>query len=268
MEQHAQSDPSAAVRGTESVTVTGTTTTGVPAFDHIVLVVEENQGYKDIIGNSQAPYINNTLKAGGALLTNYFAITHPSEPNYLTLYGGDYFGVADNNQYSFADPTLYTQLQSGGKTFTGYYEDAQEWASSPWLSFPEGSSVESNFSNFPTSNFSSLPTVSFVIPNLNDSGHDGSISTMDSWLQQHLNSYAQWAQSNNSLLIVTWDEDNYDNNNQVPALLYGAHVNQGSYATYYNHYDMLSTLLAGYNLTGPRNAATAAPIQVFSNPTG
>ena len=267
-ERDAQNDPSATATGTESVKVAGTMTTGVPAFDHIVLVVEENQDYNQIIGNSQAPYINNTLAAGGASLSNYFGITHPSEPNYLALYSGSTWGVIDNGTYSFQDPTLYTQLKSGGKTFTGYYETPQEQASSPWLSFPEGASVESNFSNFPTSNFSSLPTVSFVIPNLDDSGHNTTISTMDSWLQQHLNSYAQWAMSNNSLLIVTWDEDSGTPTNQVAALLYGAHVNHGSYATQYNHYNMLSTLLAGYNLTGPNNAATAAPIQVFSNPTG
>ena len=97
-EQDNQGNLSTATTGTESVSVTGTTT-GVPAFDHILVVVEENQGYKDIIGNSQAPYINGTLVAGGALLSNYFALTHPSEPNYLGLYSGSTWNVADNNQW-------------------------------------------------------------------------------------------------------------------------------------------------------------------------
>ncbi len=77
-----------------------------------------------------------------------------------------------------------------------------------------------------------------------------------------------WARNNNSLLVVAWDEDDYSESNQVAAILYGAHVNPGSYAAYYNHYNMLSTLLAGYGLTGPNNSATATPINVFSNPIG
>ena len=53
-----------------------------PAFDHIVVVVEENHAYNEIVGNAQAPYLNS-LASGGALLTNYHAVAHPSEPNYL-----------------------------------------------------------------------------------------------------------------------------------------------------------------------------------------
>src|SRR5262249_54310727 len=57
----------------------------VPAYDHIVVAVMENHDYNEIIGDTQdAPYINN-LAANGALLTNYTAITHPSEPNYFAF---------------------------------------------------------------------------------------------------------------------------------------------------------------------------------------
>ena len=66
----------------------------MPAYDHIVVVVEENHSFGGIIGNPQAPYINS-LASGGALLTNYHAITHPSQPNYFALYAGSTFGVAD-----------------------------------------------------------------------------------------------------------------------------------------------------------------------------
>ena len=81
--------------------------------------------------------------------------------------------------------------------------------------------------------------------------------------------YAQWAKSNNSLLIVTWDEnDGTSDGNHVATIFYGADVKTGTYATAYNHYNLLSTLLAANNLTGPRNAATAAPIDVFSTSVG
>jgi Hint domain-containing protein/phosphoesterase family protein len=248
----------------------------VPTFDHIVVVMEENHSYNQIIGDTlDAPYINNTLAAGGALMGNYFAITSPSEPNYFALYAGSTFGVTDDNFHSEPDPTLYTILQAAGKTFTGFVDtasNATDQNHNPWEYFPEGTSVETGFTSFPalfpSGDYSSLPNVSFVIPNVNDDMHNGTIAAGDSWLQTNLSAYALWATSHNSLLIVTWDESGGTQNNQVPAIFYGADVKPGVYTTTsYDHYNMLSTLLAGYGLTGPNNAATAAPIsEIFTPP--
>ena len=235
----------------------------VPAYDHIVVVMMENHDYSEIIGNTQAPYING-LAAGGALLSNYTAITHPSEPNYFALYAGSTFGVTDDNAHSEPDPTLATILQGAGKTFTGYIEPASPAKHNPWESFPEGFTVERDFSSFPTSNnFASLPSVSFVVPDQNDDMHDGSIQQGDTWLQTNIDSYAQWAKTHNSLLIVVWDEGDVSSNDQVASIFYGAHVVPGSYDSAYNHYNLLSTILAAFNLSGPNNAATASAIQVF-----
>jgi VCBS repeat-containing protein len=237
----------------------------VPAYDHIVVAMMENHDYSEIIGNSQAPYING-LAAGGALLSNYTAITHPSEPNYFALYAGSTFGVTDDNAHSEPDPTLATILQGAGKTFTGYIEPASPAKHNPWESFPEGFTVERDFSAFPTSNnFASLPSVSFVVPDQNDDMHDGTIQQGDTWLQTNIDSYAQWANTHNSLLIVVWDEGDVSPNNQVASIFYGAHVLPGSYDTAYNHYNLLSTILAAFNLTGPNNAATESAIQVFQS---
>ena len=193
----------------------------VPAYDHIVVAVMENHDYNEIIGDTQdAPYINN-LAANGALLTNYTAITHPSEPNYFALYAGSTFGVTDDGAYSEPDPTLATILQNAGNSFVGYVETASPPKHNPWESFPEGFSVEQGFSTFPN-DFTTLPNVSFVVPDLNDDMHDGTIQQGDAWLQANLDSYAQWALNNNSLLVVVWDEGDVSPNNQVPAVLYGA----------------------------------------------
>ena len=59
----------------------------VPTPAHVIVVIEENHGYSQIIGSSQAPYIN-TLASQGALFTNSSALTHPSQPNYLDLFSG------------------------------------------------------------------------------------------------------------------------------------------------------------------------------------
>ena len=231
----------------------------IPSYDHIVVVVEENHSLANVIGNPQAPYINS-LANSGALLTNYHAITHPSQPNYFALYAGSTFGVADNADHSEPGPTLASILQAGGKTFLGYVEDGSPRKHNPWESFPEGFSVERNFTNFPSSNLSLLPSVSFVIPNLNDDMHDGTIAQADQWLHSNLGAYAQWAVNHNSLLAVVWDEDDFAGPNQVPAILYGANVKSGQYAASYNHYDLLNTLLAANHLPAPNNAANAAGI--------
>src|SRR6185295_9638920 len=89
------------------------------AYDHIVVVVEENHSASEIIGNPQAPYIN-ALASGGALLTNYHAVTHPSQPNYFALYAGSTFGVQDSGDHTLPDPTLATILQDSGRNFIGY----------------------------------------------------------------------------------------------------------------------------------------------------
>ena len=95
---------------------------GVPAYSHIVVVVEENTNYDEIAGNTAAPYINS-LMAGGDNLTNFNALTHPSQPNYFALYAGSTFGTTDDNSYSEPDPTLYTILKGAGLTFGGYVDE-------------------------------------------------------------------------------------------------------------------------------------------------
>jgi phosphatidylinositol-3-phosphatase len=66
--------------------------------DHIVVVVEENHGYSQIIGNPDAAYINS-LAAVGTLFTNYHAVSHPSEPNYFALFAGSTQGIRDDGTY-------------------------------------------------------------------------------------------------------------------------------------------------------------------------
>src|SRR5882724_9764096 len=65
--------------------------------DHMVIVVEENHGYDQIVGSRAAPYINGTLIQQGALLTNYHAVHHPSQPNYLELFAGSSEGIINDD---------------------------------------------------------------------------------------------------------------------------------------------------------------------------
>jgi phosphoesterase family protein len=228
----------------------------VPPYDHIVVVVEENHSYDEIIGSSQAPYINS-LARSGALLSSYRAVAHPSEPNYFALYAGSTFGVIDDGTHQEPGPTLGSILAANGRRFVGYVESGSPARHNPWESFPEGFSVEQNVLAFP-SDFSGLPTVSFVVPNLADDMHDGSIGQGDAWLQSHIDAYAHWAVAHNSLLIITFDEDDSSQANRVPTMLLGAHIATGVNATPGNHYDLLHTILQAFGLPAPNSAANAS----------
>ncbi|MFF4951472.1 alkaline phosphatase family protein [Streptomyces chattanoogensis] len=250
---------------------------GLPAPDHVVVVVMENHAYSQVIGSSSAPYINNTLKSGGANLTQSFGLTHPSEPNYYQLFSGSNQGRTDDScvpVQSLSAPNLGSELIAAGKTWASYNEGLPSEGSTtcssgqyaqkhnPWFGF---SNVPLNsaktMTQFPT-DYTALPKVSFVVPNLCNDMHDCSVSTGDSWIQNKLGAYATWAQTHNSLLVVTFDEDNKLSGNRIPTVLYGAHVAPGSSSsTTYNHYNVLRTLedLAGLT-THAGNAATASDI--------
>jgi phosphatidylinositol-3-phosphatase len=263
-----------AVLASPLVAWVGLAAAALPSFAHVVIVVEENRSQTNIIGNKSAPFIN-ALAANGAMMAQSFAETHPSEPNYLALFAGNTFGLTKDicPVDGGAQPNLGSELLSAGYTFVGYAEGLPAVGSTvcsagkyarkhvPWANFtnvPPANSVP--FSAFPMGNYASLPTVSFVIPNNDDNMHDGSITAGDAWLDRELFGYANWAVANNSLLIVTWDEDDNTSRNQIPTVLYGAHVQRGTYSQQISHYNVLSTLEQMYGLPKTGNAANAPVI--------
>lgn len=247
----------------------------LPTYAHVVVVVEENRSQANIIGNKAAPWIN-ALAAGGAMMAQSFAETHPSEPNYLALFAGSTFGLTKDScpVDVGAQPNLASELLATGHTFGGYSEDLPSVGSTacssgkyarkhvPWVNFSNvPASVSVPFSAFPApGNYASLPTVSFVIPNNDNNMHDGSIAQGDAWLNSRMSAYANWARANNSLLILTWDEDDGGPRNQIPTVFYGAHVQPGSYNETISHYNVLSTLEEMYGLPKTGYAATAPVI--------
>ena len=244
----------------------------LPLPTHIVIVVEENHGYSEIIGSSQAPYIN-TLADEGASFTNSHAITHPSQPNYLALFSGSTQGITDDScPHTFSAANLGSELIAAKKTFIGYSEGLPSTGSTvctsgeyarkhaPWTDFSNVPSSDNvPFSKFPTS-YANLPTISFVIPDLLDDMHDGTIQQGDSWLQTHLQGYVTWAKTNNSLLIVTFDEDQGTTSNQIATIFVGPMVKPGKYSENINHYNVLRTLEAIYGLPYAGKSASSTTI--------
>jgi len=245
----------------------------VPRPEHVVVVVMENEGWGAVIGNPAAPYINS-LAAAGANFSQAYAVTHPSQPNYIALFSGATQGVADDTcpRDFLGVPNLGSQMIAAGFSFVGYSEDLPSTGytgcsvanyrrrHNPWVNF-DGVPGSSNrpFSDFPA-DYSALPTLSFVVPNLCNDMHDCPIATGDAWLSSHIDGYAQWAGSHASLLIVLWDEDDYSGSNRIPVIFAGAAVQPGTYAETFNHYGTLRTLEDMFGLAPLGNAAAATPI--------
>ncbi len=247
----------------------------VPRFDHVVVAVLENHSYGEVIGRSSTPFLNQ-LEASAAVLTQSYAITHPSEPNYLALFSGSTQGLSDDScPHDYTGPNLAGALLARGLSFTGYSEDlpapgftgcgsgAYARKHNPWVDFSAlPARVNQPMTAFPGKP-ADLPTVSFVIPNLDHDMHDGTLAQADQWLHAHLGSYANWSSAHNSLLVITTDEDDDSQNNRIATIMLGAHVRPGQYDTRTNHYGLLRTLLDSYQLTPFAEAARTPPLKTL-----
>jgi phospholipase C len=258
---------------------------GIPTFDHVVIVMEENHAYNEIIGNtSQAPYINS-LANGGALMTHAFAIASPSLPNYLALLTGSLNGVSgDVCPVGPFSPSLPGQLIAAGVTWASYAEGLSSVGSTacytgnydhdhaPFSSFSDvPASTQFPFQGYFPSDFTQLPRMAYVAPDLTHIMHDtnGTINQADTWLQQNLGAYATWAKTHNSLLVVVWDEDDGSQNEQVPYIFYGANVKTGQYPETVNHYNLLRTFEDMFNATPIGNSTSVSAItDIWSASTG
>jgi phosphatidylinositol-3-phosphatase len=269
----------------------------LPRPDHVVMVIMENHSFDQIIDVGRAPFIYS-LAANGALFVNAFAVTHPSQPNYFALFSGSTQGVRDNDDHNFDAPNLAAALDAVNKSFVGYVETGSPREHNPWESFNNARQAEENLMELP-SDFAQLPTVAFIIPNLDHDMHgepvrDGDgwlkhylraifpswlkddlravfpslkndmneqlVSDGDTWLKDHLGAYLEWAKTHNSLLIVTFDEDDDHAGNHIPTIIAGAHIRPGRYAEQITHYNVFSTLLAMYGVPPFAKALTSSPI--------
>lgn len=161
----------------------------------------ENRDATSILNNPRAPYINQ-LAARYASADQYYAISHPSLPNYLTLIGGDTFGVDSDCTDCFQSaPNLVDALETKGKTWKSYQEDmprpcflgegTAKYAlkHDPFLYFTDVRTNPARCNRVvPLTQFDTdlaggnMPDFAWVTPNLIHDMHDGSITDGDTWL--------------------------------------------------------------------------------------
>ena len=237
-----------------------------------MVVIFENEDADHIVGARDAPYLTS-LARSGVTFTDAHGVAHPSQPNYLALFSGSTQGVTDDScPLTFPGPDLAAQLVQAGRSFAAYSEDlpsagfpgcraggyARKHA--PWADFTDVPAAAAQpYSDLPA-DFSALPTVSFVVPNLCNDMHDCGVAAGDRWARAHLPAYVDWARQHDSLLVVTFDEDDGSTANHIATFLVGPMVTPGTSDQRVDHYSLLRTLEDMYGLPPLGHAADATPL--------
>ncbi|KAF8272437.1 phosphoesterase family-domain-containing protein [Lactarius quietus] len=227
------------------------------AFDRFIFIILENTDFAT--ANSTATFANLTTQ--GILLDQYYAVTHPSEPNYIASVGGDFWGLGDDNLYHIPPniSTIVDLLAAKDISWASYQEnmpaDGYEGFNFSSVNYLNASaapytfyvrkhngliiydSIASNetrranirnFNDFAVDcNASAIPQWVWVTPNMLDDGHDTTIdytaSWLDFWLLPLLNDTN--FNDNRTLILLTFDEtETYTINNQIYAVLLGGAI--------------------------------------------
>jgi acid phosphatase len=255
--------------------VSGVTTASyVPAFTHIYVIVMENKEYGSVVGNTHAPYINFLIRHYG-LATNYTAVAHPSEPNYLALWGGSTFGISDDSVHNITARNLSNQLAARGRTWHVYAQDLPRRCSTassasggvdlvgaagtyvrkhePAISFTNISRSLIQCSRITRLSAFSPTAANFemIVPNLTNDMHDGSVAQGDAFLRSFVPRITGRASFANSLLVITWDEGSTSlgGGGKVATIVISPRE-KGRYqsATAHNHYSLVRTIENAWGL--------------------
>jgi acid phosphatase len=259
-----------------------------PTFSHILVVMEENHSYSEVMGNSAMPYFNSLASQYG-LATQYFANAHPSLPDYFVLTTGLTETLDDNFAGTISDDNVVRELVKAGKTWKSYAEslpspgyiggDSGLYARrhNPFTYFSDVQNDSSQAANIvPFTQFATdlasntLPQYSFIVPNLMDDAHDGSLAQADAWLQTNIAPLlSSSAFQSGGLLIITFDEgdqsDIMHGGGQVATLIISPTGKEGFRSqTLYQHQSLLRLVLSGSGIeTFPGTSGTAPDMTEF-----
>jgi phosphatidylinositol-3-phosphatase len=215
-------------------------------FQHVFIIMMENTGYDSLIGNPNAPWINNAAATYG-LATNYYGVTHPSQPNYIAATSGSTNGVLNDNDTTINVPNIVDQLEANGKSWRAYMQSLSLCATKldhacgnqlyerkhdPFVSYQDVQTNPTRMANIVDfSQFSSdlasnnVPDYVWISP---DQCHDmhgrasspsdpcdfsqvqSLIATGDAFLQNTVSAIMNSrAWTGNSVIFITWDESDF-----------------------------------------------------------
>jgi acid phosphatase len=261
--------------------IVGTITAHAANPPHVLVVVMEDQGYTNVVGTSQAPFLTY-LAQNYVSSTQWYGLQHSSLADYVALISG--------TTGSYSSPTLVDQLVARGISWKAYMEDAPtacytgtgaghySKVHNPFVHFTSITSnpakcnnvvpFAGNFSHDFTTN--TAPSFAFLVPNTCDnmgSTTCGSVASGDSWLQTNLHDvfYSPWWQNGNGIVVITWDAArkadtsgfNTGNGGHVPTIVVRS-GHKGYYLAGGNHYGTLRAIEETYGLGLLGGAASSA----------
>jgi phosphatidylinositol-3-phosphatase len=260
-----------------------------PRPARVAVLVLENRSYEQVIGSASAPYLNRLARTY-ALATHYYAITHPSLPNYLALTGGSVFGIKNDCGGCDVDGSisLVGQLDAAGHTWKAYFEDLDGNRRpgpvtrlynphyNPFVYYetirgiPRDRSRVVGFDALRSDlDDGQLPDFAWVAPNVRHDGHNSSLRAADRYAAR-LVPRVLHALGPDGILYLTWDEGAPQDLRGIEgpgggriALIAagGAARRQTRSAAAANHYALLRTLEAGFRLRAlGRAGASTTPL--------
>jgi acid phosphatase len=264
----------------------------VPQFSHVVVVVEENAGYQDVIGSGAMPYLDSLAKQY-SLATNYYANTHPSIGNYFMMTTGTVVTNDDTFTGTVSVDNLVRQFQKDGKTWKSYAESLPSTGDLGGDSYPyikrhvpfsyfsdvaNSSSLAQNI--LPFSSFASdlsagnLPNFVFITPNAEHDAHNcagggtsctlsSRLTAADTWLKTNIGPLINSPAFANTLLVITFDEaatsDMTHGGGHVATVLISPKVKAGYQGSgMYQHQDLESLIGAALRLSAVPGAGSSA----------
>ncbi len=251
----------------------------VPAFDHVVVIVFENKETTSVLGSRAAPTFNSYARRY-ASLTRYYAVTHPSLPNYLALVSGSTQGITNDCTDCVVDAkSLADTIESSGRTWKTYAEGLP----APGFLGPFNGRYAKKHDPFayfrgiatdparrtrlvPLSRLATdlragaLPSFSLVVPDLCHSMHDCSVSVGDAWLRSQVGRFLKLPRT---VVFVLFDEGSTSSGGggHTTALALGTAVRLRSRFTgVTGHYGILRTIEQAWGLPLLGHSAHVAPI--------
>jgi acid phosphatase len=286
----ATSVQASAVSGTTGLTVAFM----VAGSKHVVMVMEENQSYASVVGNTTDWPQLNSLVGKGALATNYYADTHPSIGNYFMLTTGQTLTNDDTSTQVWDVDNIARRMLAASVSFGVYAEGIQQGylggntglyliRHNPFAMLADvaGNAQVAEQTILPFTQLAAdlaankLPEFSFIVPDVDDDAHDGTPLEADSWLQANviepLSTTAAFQPGGDGILIVDFDEsldsDTANGGGHVAPVLWGPQVKAGyqqTTTTVYQHESMLLTVMDALGLSdAPGAAANASPMGEF-----
>ena len=252
-------------------------------LDRVAVLVLENRSWGQIIGNPDSPYVNHLAHRNG-LVTHFYAIAHPSLPNYLSLIGGSTFGISsDCTTCHVRARNLVDQLERHGRTWKAYMEGvpgpcyrgatygAYAKKHDPFMYFDDVGNDPSRCADVvgldrlgPDLSRGRLPDFVFVVPNLCHDMHDCSVRTGDAFLRRLLPGLLR-ALGPTGVLFLTWDEGTTDAGccgqaagGHVATIVAGPGARRAALSgRVFDTYSILRTIEEGWGMTALRGAGCA-----------